>query len=175
MAKCAYCSRTILFGGKKANGLSFCNNRCLSNGQITLVADQVPDDFVFTQTREIHSGPCPVCGKNQGPVDVHTSHKVASFLVMTSWSSTPRVSCKPCGTKAKLGATVYSLLLGWWGFPWGIIMTPVQVLKNLGALFQTETYMTPSAQLVQLVRVNIAAQALETNELALGGHEGPDF
>jgi hypothetical protein len=54
-------------------------------------------------------------------------------------------------------------------------MTPVQVLKNLGALFQTETYMTPSAQLVQLVRVNIAAQALETNELALGGHEGPDF
>lgn len=161
MAKCAFCDRTILFGGKKAEGLAFCNDKCLSSAQFALVADQVPEDIVFSQVREIHSGPCPVCGQSRGLVDVHTSHKVASFFVITSWSSAPRISCNTCGIKAKLGATVYSLVLGWWGVPWGFVMTPVQVLRNLVGLLSMETSMTPSAKLEQLVRLNIASQIFE--------------
>lgn len=164
MAKCAYCGTTVLFGGKKAEGLTFCNNKCLSEGQVVLVAKQVPSDLVSEQARAVHSGPCPVCGEKRGPVDVHTSHKVASFVLMTSWSSTPRVSCSSCGTKAKLGALTYSLLLGWWGLPWGVIMTPVQVLKNLISLVRSETSTTPSGQLEQFVRNSIASQALEVKD-----------
>jgi hypothetical protein len=28
--------------------------------------------------------------------------------------------------------TMLTLLLGWWGFPWGLIYTPVVLVKNLG-------------------------------------------
>jgi hypothetical protein len=37
------------------------------------------------------------------------------------------------GTAGKsLGYTLLSLLLGWWGFPWGIIYTPMALITNLG-------------------------------------------
>ena len=163
MAKCTYCGTTVLFGGKKVEGLTFCNNKCLAKGQVALVAGQVPDNIVTAQAREIHAGACPVCGERRGPVDVHTSHKVASFLIMTSWSSTPRVSCSSCASRAQLGALFYSILLGWWGIPWGIIMTPVQVVKNIAALLRSSESLTPSDQLEQLVRMSIASNALEAN------------
>lgn len=166
MAKCAYCGTTVLFGGKKVEDLTFCNDKCLENGQVALIAKQVPDDLVATQARAVYSGPCPVCGQKRGPVDVHTSHKVASFLVMTSWSSTPRISCNACGTRAQAGALAYSMLLGWWGVPWGIIMTPVQIVKNLVAILRSDTSANPSTQLEQLVRNGIAAQVYEENSMA---------
>lgn len=168
MAKCAYCGTTILFGGRKAEDLRFCNDKCLASGQVLLVAGQVPETLVGSQAREIFSGPCPVCNQKQGPVDVHASHKIMSFLIMTSWSSNPRVSCNRCGTKAQLGALVYSILLGWWGIPWGILMTPVQIGKNIIALLKTDTSTEPSDQLRQIVRMSIASQALESNEGVTG-------
>jgi DNA-directed RNA polymerase subunit RPC12/RpoP len=160
MARCAYCGTTILFGGKAVEGLRFCNDKCLSNGQAALVARRVPDDVVATQARSVHAGACPVCGRKRGPVDVHTSHKISSFIFMTSWSSTPRISCTTCGKKAQLGALVHSLLLGWWGVPWGLLLTPVQVVKNLIGLLRSETSTKPSEQLKQLIRMGIASQTL---------------
>jgi hypothetical protein len=163
MAKCAYCGTTILFGGKKIEDLTFCSDKCLANGQVALVAKQVPDDLVASQARTIHAGPCPVCSQRRGPVDVHTSHKVTSFILMTQWSSNPRVSCRSCGVKAQAVGLLHSLFLGWWGFPWGILMTPVQIIKNLAGMLRNETSMNPSGQLEQLVRMNIAANALEAH------------
>lgn len=31
-----------------------------------------------------------------------------------------------------LGYTTLTLLLGWWGFPWGLIYTPMALATNLG-------------------------------------------
>lgn len=161
MAKCAYCGTTILFGGKKLEDLKFCNDKCLSHGQVTLLAEQIPNDVVAAQAREVHAGACPVCNEHRGPVDVHTSYKIISFVLMSSWSSNPRVSCGTCGKKAQFGGLLYSFFLGWWGIPWGLIMTPVQVVRNLAALFRSDDSLTPSEQLEQLVRMNIATQAIE--------------
>lgn len=166
MAKCAYCGTTILFGGKKVEDLTFCSTKCLTKGQVALVARTVPDDLVVSQARTVHAGPCPVCNQKRGPVDVHTSHKVASFILMTSWSSNPRVSCRSCGVKAQFGGLLYSLFLGWWGFPWGILMTPVQVTKNIFGMLRSDTSVNPSEQLEQIVRMNIAVQALENQQQA---------
>jgi hypothetical protein len=33
---------------------------------------------------------------------------------------------------ASLPYTLLSLILGWWGFPWGFIYTPMAVIQNLG-------------------------------------------
>lgn len=164
MAKCSYCGTTILFGGKRVQDFVFCNDQCLGNGQALIVSRDIPDDLVLEQTRRVHSGACPVCGASGGPVDVHTAHKVTSFLVMTSWSSQPRVSCRSCGTKAQLAAAAHSLFLGWWGFPWGLMLTPVQVARNLMGLMRSDDPLHPSPELENIVRLSIANHAIAASQ-----------
>jgi hypothetical protein len=113
----------------------------------------------------LHQGPCPVC-KGSGPVDVHTSYRVYSVLVMTSWRNQPRVSCRSCGVKAKVTDTLVSLFAGWWGFPWGLIMTPVQVSRNVIGLVRVPDTMGPSPELEKTVRTMIAAQMVSAEEKA---------
>ena len=45
-------------------------------------------------------------------------------------------------------------------------MTPVQIGKNLIGMMRSETSVNPSEQLEQIVRLNIAANALEANQQA---------
>src|SRR4051794_34859709 len=99
MAQCDYCSTTILFGGVRDGDARYCNATCHQKGVLHGLAHVVPDDVVQEQARLIHQGECPRCG-GPGPVDVHTSHRVHSFLVMTQWSSRPQVSCGSCGVKS---------------------------------------------------------------------------
>jgi hypothetical protein len=156
MARCDYCNSMILFGGKKQGDLRFCDAKCEQRGVLALVASQLPADAVALHLGEVHRGNCPKCG-GAGPVDVHTSYKVWSALVMTQWSSNPSVCCRSCGTKQRIGDTVYSALLGWWGFPWGLVMTPVQVGRNVVGFFRTPDPSGPSPALEKIVRLHLAA------------------
>ena len=161
MAKCDYCGTTIIFGGKKdANG-RFCNQKCQGRGALLALSKQVPEATVREQVWKTHQGPCPKCG-GSGPVDVHVAHKVWSALVLTSWSSTPQLSCRPCGRKSQWAGAGFSLLLGWWGFPWGLILTPVQIGRNLVGIGKSADASSPSPELEKLVRMTIAANAVRT-------------
>jgi len=165
MAKCDYCGTTILFGGKRdANG-RFCNQKCQRAGALLALSKQVPEAAVKEQVWKTHQGLCPKCG-GSGPVDVYVAHKVWSAGVLTSWSSTPQLSCHSCGRKSQWGAVGFSLLLGWWGIPWGLVMTPVQIGRNLAAMGRSADASTPSPELEKLVRMTIAAQAVRQARLA---------
>jgi hypothetical protein len=155
MAKCDNCSKTILFGGKKLDGLRFCNDECLELGYLQIEARAIPDDIVFEAARELHMGLCPVCSGN-GPIDVHTSHEVWSLFIMTSWKSLPRLSCRSCGVKRQVGGLLFSTIAGWWGFPWGLFMTPLQISKNIGGLAKPPDPLQPSDEMLSMVRLNIA-------------------
>lgn len=56
-----------------------------------------------------------------------------SFLVVTLRRSSDVHFIRP--GKSTFGAglpyTLLSLMLGWWGFPWGLIYTPTVVVQNL--------------------------------------------
>jgi hypothetical protein len=97
-------------------------------------------------------------------------HTALSALVVTHWRSTPILCCESCGTKAKLGALISTLLLGWWGFPWGLVFTPVQIVRNLRGLAASINHAGPSPELLQLVRGELADrlayQARQSRELA---------
>lgn len=162
MAKCGYCDTTILFGGVQDGEFRFCNQQCHEKGFLLTIADQVPDEIMEEHLKQVHDGKCPKCG-GSGPIDVHTSYTVWSALLMTSWKSRPEVYCNGCGVKAKLGATAISGLFGWWGFPWGIIMTPIQIIRNLAGLVTSPDPLTPSAQLENIVRLNLAAHLVADN------------
>ncbi|OGV45902.1 MAG: hypothetical protein A2X46_06920 [Lentisphaerae bacterium GWF2_57_35] len=49
------------------------------------------------------------------------------------------------------------LFFGWWGFPWGLIMTPIQLGRNVFGLFTSPDPTRPSAALTSIVRANLAA------------------
>jgi hypothetical protein len=163
MASCAYCDTTIFFGGKTHDGQKYCNDQCAHRGLLANVASQIPQATVDQFVARVHSGNCPKC-EGQGPVDLHTSHKVWSALLLTSWSSSPEVCCQSCGTKQKLGATAFSLFLGWWGFPWGILMTPMQIGKNIWGMFSHPDPTTPSAALIRILRLQLAAHAVQAEK-----------
>jgi hypothetical protein len=159
MAKCDYCGSTIIFGGKRQGEYRFCNDRCLGQGSLLALSQQVPENIVHENVWSIHQGHCPKCG-GAGPIDVHLTHRIWSAVFLTSWRSIPQLSCRPCGVKSQLGGAAFSLVLGWWAFPWGFIMTPVQIGRDIVGILKGPDPTKPSAQLEKIVRINIAAKAV---------------
>lgn len=151
MASCSQCNSTILFGGKVDGEYVFCSDKCFANRGALLAARAIPHEIVQAQAEMIHKGPCPHC-KGPGPVDIHTSHEIWSALILTQWKSINHVACRSCGVKKQLSSTLISGVVGWWGFPWGLIMTPVQLIKNLGGMVSGPDPSRPSPELVQAVR-----------------------
>lgn len=157
MASCATCGTTILFGGTREGSFRFCNAACQAKGDLLIRAAQVPEAEAYGWARQIHAGPCPQCS-GPGPVDNHMSHRVWSALIMTQWQSRPHISCRSCGVKAQLADVAYSLVLGWWGFPWGLIMTPVQIGRTCFSMAFPPKPSEPSSRLIQASRFELASR-----------------
>jgi len=157
MAACAACSTTILFGGVRDGNDRYCNNTCHQRGALLDIARQIPPDVLREQTGQVYRGTCPRC-TGPGPVEVHTSYRVWSALLLTSFGSNPQISCRSCARKRQAGDALFSLVLGWWGFPWGLIMTPVQIGRNVFGMFRNVDSTGPSEQLERLVGMSLAAQ-----------------
>jgi hypothetical protein len=107
---------------------------------------------------QVVEGNCPVCG-GPGPVDVFASYRVHSAVVVTTWKSLPRISCRGCATKSQLAGALYCFLLGWWGIPWGLVLTPIQIVRNLAGLTKDADRSRPSKLLEAVVRARLASEA----------------
>lgn len=164
MATCACCGKTVFFG-KSAGSDKYCNDNCLGRGPIYTVAKTVPDYLVTAEAEKIFKSPCPVC-KKEGPTDIHFSHNIWSALVVTSWNSSGQFSCKRCGVKQQSLASAKSLLLGWWGFPWGILGTPVTVARNVWGMSRHIGAYQPSSDLLNQTRAMLAAESIEQSRQA---------
>lgn len=156
MPQCAHCGTSILFGGVKDNGYRYCNSDCHQQGKVLAVVDEMPEDFVNDQIEEARQGPCPKCD-GAGPIDLHTYHYAVSILVVTTWNSTPEVCCRTCATWGKLKGCVISFFFGWWGFPFGLIATPIQILRNVIGFFTSP----PPGEFEKIMRLSLASQFAE--------------
>lgn len=157
MAKCAFCSSMILFGGVTENARRFCGAKCLERQRIAERAAGLPEADVARELAAVHRGLCPKC-HGPGPCDVYTSHRVVSALVVTRWWSRLEVCCRGCGVRNLVGDAVFSFLLGWWA-AYGIILTPVQVGRNLYGLTKRPDPSRPSPRLAAMVRMQLATKA----------------
>lgn len=166
MAQCSYCETTIVFGGVREGELRFCNAKCQASGGLIRLAASLPADVVSTRVNAVHQGNCPQCQRT-GPVDIHLSHTIWSALLVTSHGSRTQLSCTPCGRKAKVKATVGCFFLGWWGFPWGVLGTPVQISKNLWGLSRPPSPFVPSSQLEKVVRLDLAAELARAEQAGI--------
>lgn len=145
-------------GGVKDGGMLFCRDTCRDRNPIVQLARQIPSELVHNTALTIHQGSCPKC-QGRGPVDLHTSHRVWSIFVLTSWSSRPLLCCRSCGVKEKFGDLFFSAVLGWWGFPFGLIITPVQIGRNLVGLIKGPNPLAPSKALEEFAQAGLAADA----------------
>jgi hypothetical protein len=129
--------------------MSIFANDILEEEQVNLIAE------------EIHRGKCPVCHQ-RNIVDAHNVYKVWSALVMTQWTTTPKISCFSCARKRQLGGILFSVIFGWWGIPWGLIATPLQIGQNVFAMTGIGYDPSqPSELLKKLVRLSLLEQIVE--------------
>lgn len=75
--------------------------------------------------------PCPICGQNYKPLKGTLIRKVLSFIVFTSYDKEFIISCKACADKKRKNALILTIILGWWGLPWGIFRTPHAIIHTL--------------------------------------------
>jgi hypothetical protein len=54
---------------------------------------------------------------------------------------------------------LYSLWLGWWKFPFGLVMTLVQIGRNIVGMIRGPDPAGPSPQLEQMVRLDLIKRA----------------
>jgi hypothetical protein len=160
MGSCNYCEKPVYIGGIKKENQIFCNIKCQENWKLLNLSYQIPNDKVDLYVSTIHSGSCPKC-KSKGPVDVHDAYKVTSVILMTFYGSKPVLSCKSCAVKSQIGASIYTFLFGWWGFPSGVMITPIYLFRNIMGMIKGPDASKPSARLEQFLRVQLASKVME--------------
>jgi len=79
---------------------------------------------------EIKKTPCPICNQSFAPLQAAEIQKVRSILLITNHSAEAMIACENCIKKEKNKQLLLNFLLGWWGFPWGLIRTPMALVKH---------------------------------------------
>jgi hypothetical protein len=134
---------------------------------------QFPPEAVEKYVAEFHAGAYPRC-QGPGPVDAHPAHSVFSVLILTRWTTESRLSCRGCGKKRQATALASSLVLGWWGFPWGLLVTPVQLVRNVVELAKKTDPSQPSPQGRGMMQTVMARQWHQyQREQAAAGNRPP--
>lgn len=160
MVKCEYCGARIVFGPVRQGEYKFCSEKCRDLRVQTIAMSELPRDLILDMANAVHAGTCPKCG-GEGPVDVHTSHRVWSLFAFSSFSSKPEICCARCGRWNKNKAILFNIVFGWWGFPWGFFGTPAQIVRNLQG--EKNSNADPSPTLVGMVATDLARRYMNVN------------
>ncbi len=72
---------------------------------------------------------CPVCGQNSKPLIGTIIRSVKSFLILTNYKKSPIITCQDCADSKRKNALISTIILGWWGIPWGFIRTPQTIIN----------------------------------------------
>lgn len=73
---------------------------------------------------------CSKCGKVTAQPRYFAFREVRSFVFATQTKVRQGVYCSDCAPKEAWSASMVSSIFGWWGFPWGPILTVKEVLRN---------------------------------------------
>src|SRR5436190_19430454 len=125
MAICYTCAKEFAFGGVKDSGYRFCSDSCHAARRSHLAALKlVPQHRADATAQSIRDGRCAKCG-GRGKVDFHRSAFVWSALVVTQRRTDVIFGCSGCALKQQALSTAGTLVVGWWGIPWGLVFTPI--------------------------------------------------
>jgi hypothetical protein len=156
MAICDFCGKKFNLFGVSENGYSFCSANCRDRARGLLTSlDGVPPAELESYIERSRAGPCAKCG-GPGALDLHQSYRVYSMILLTSWSTHNHFVCRSCARSEQLKSLGFSTLLGWWGFPFGLIVTPIQIVRNLAALAGGADPGKASQRMQNILKLNLA-------------------
>lgn len=170
MAKCGFCKSSIVFGGKTVGGERYCGDDCARKGVLMTLGRQVPPAVVRDEVLRIHRSNCPKCN-GPGPVDLHSTYQVWSMLILTSWKTNCHLCCRRCATKAAVGDAVLSGIIGWWGIPWGLVVTPIQICRNIATA--TKSPSEHPSEALESLALMVLGDRLAQNPKAFAAQQGP--
>jgi len=155
---CATCKKSILFGGERAGSRRYCSKKCFKADALGRLGDSIPESRVDEVAKQLRVSLCRSCHR-QNDVEIFKSYLVYSVVILTSWREKPALSCRSCARKRQTKDLIASFLLGWWGIPFGLIVTPIIVVMNGLAMTRNPLNAPPSRALRDYARL-VAAHEL---------------
>ena len=102
----------------------------------------------------IQNQSCPVCNSNTQKLNGILLTEVVSYIFLTRTTKHLKIACSDCLQKFRNNSNSKTALLGWWGFPWGIIKTIQGLIQN-SKMSRNITLIEPSIILKTYVLENI--------------------
>lgn len=166
--ECDFCGSSARFSALLDEGQRFCSKACLRNARLLEVSEDISKEEIHDHALRIKNSACPECHQSSSKTEVRRCYRVWSVGIFTQWTNRTHICCHSCGRKTNLGSLMFCALFGWWGIPWGIIMTSAQILANVTEMFKPLANPAPSEALIQAARLDLAAKlykkrALEAN------------
>jgi hypothetical protein len=160
---CDYCEGTLKRRPwvRNETGQRFCSPGCRESAYLLEVAEDIPAQQIANTTRAMWAGVCPRCRKQRSKVDVRAHYWAWSAIFITRFGHGSQVCCRHCGVKITLRSLATTLLFGWWGVPFGLLLTPQKIFQNLDELFRSDRQ--PSAALEKIAKLNLARQQLRAS------------
>lgn len=109
---------------------------------------------------------CPQCRSSSSSLNGIVSAQVMSFIVITNYQKKLSIACESCLRKNLNSSLTTSLILGWWGLPWGIIRTIQAITINLKAKKSIQTD-APTDSLRAFVSMNVGLIELHKEDPAI--------
>lgn len=121
------------------------------------------DEVVSALCEFVRTQPCPICVSNENKLNASIKAKAISFIFLTSYTKDIVIACPTCLDNALSRANLYTALLGWWAFPWGLIR-PFQAFYSNYSYRKQHHQLEPSELLNLYVGENLGKiQANENN------------
>jgi hypothetical protein len=162
MTRCGFCG-TFTLVGISDQGYRFCNQQCHQNAQALSLSDRLPAADIDRKMQLVHQGNCPCC-QGSGPVDVHYSYWVVSTVMLIQWATHRHLCCQTCGRNRKLRDLLTSAVAGWWSVPKGVVLTPIQIVRNLHSLLYPPPPNRPSPNLRQTVQIMMGMRLIDDHQ-----------
>src|SRR5205085_235600 len=154
MANCDYCGAFYRGGAIRDGDYRFCTGPCHQRGQsLTAILADVPEAEVSARIADVHTGPCPRCAKRRN-VDIYDSFRTWSALVYTKWETRSHLCCRICARKHQISDLIFCLYAGWWSSPFGLLIGPFQIFRNIREMLHRSSIAGPSKRLQQRVRMD---------------------
>jgi hypothetical protein len=115
---------------------------------------ELSEEEIQAYCERLQSQPCPVCGAVEYDLNATVTKSVVSLLIITLRKRRMLIACPDCLDQATKEATIKSALLGWWGFPWGIIRT-IQAISSNNARLKQHRIEAPNDLLRAFVVSNV--------------------
>lgn len=105
----------------------------LSEPSVRALYDTITVESHQTRASETPPEPivCSACRKVTAQPRYAIFYEVKSFIFVTTRTPIQGIFCSACAEKKALRATAITWVLGWWGFPWGLIYSLHAIFVNL--------------------------------------------